>query len=100
MMKLSVMTSSNERCRAPLRAIAENGGHPGEVTVQHVLDDGAGNFGFNAATGAYEDLVKGGIIDAAKVVRCALQNAASVASLLLVSGAVIADVNSKEMANE
>ncbi len=86
-------------CRAPLRSIAENAGHPGEVTVQHVLDDGTGNFGFNAATGVYEDLLKGGIIDAAKVVRCALENAASVACLLLVSGAVIADVNNKEMAN-
>jgi len=87
-------------CRAPLRAIAENAGHPGEVTVQHVLDDGTGNFGFNAATGAYEDLVKRGIIDATKVVRCALENAASVASLLLVSGAVVADVNKKGIANE
>lgn len=83
-------------CRAPLRYIAGNAGYPGNVIVQHVLDDGDGNFGFNAATGVYEDLLKRGVLDATKVVRCALENAASVASLLLVSGAVIADTTSKE----
>lgn len=78
-------------CRGPLRWIAGNAGYPGNVVVQHVLDDGHGNFGFNAATGIYEDMVKAGVIDATKVVRCALENAASVSSLLLVSGAVIAE---------
>lgn len=86
-------------CRAPLRWIAGNAGHAGNVIVQHVLDDGDGNFGFNAATGIHEDMVKAGIVDATKVVRCALENAASVSSLLLVSGAVIAESTSREKSN-
>lgn len=87
-------------CRAPLRYIADNAGYAGNVIVQHVLDDGVGNYGFNAATGVYEDLFKVGVVDATKVVRCALENAASVASLLLVSGAVIADASTQENGDE
>lgn len=85
-----------QACRAPLRCIAGNAGYAGNVIVQHVVDDGDGNYGFNAATGVYGDLFKVGVVDATKVVRCALENAASVASLLLVSGAVIADATTKE----
>ncbi|MCL6501841.1 MAG: chaperonin GroEL [Pirellulales bacterium] len=77
-------------CRAPLAQIASNAGQDGSVTCEKVLA-GKGAFGFNAATGEFEDLVKAGIIDPTKVVRCALENAASVATLLLTSDALIAE---------
>jgi len=73
----------------PLRWIAANAGIEGSVVVEKVKN-GRGAFGFNAATEVYEDLVLGGVIDPTKVVRAALQNAASVASLLLTSEALIA----------
>jgi chaperonin GroEL len=73
----------------PLRWIAANAGLEGAVVVQKVKD-GRGSFGFNAATEKYEDLVQAGVIDPTKVVRAALQNAASVASLLLTADALIA----------
>jgi len=75
---------------APLKQIAENAGVEGGVVVEKVKDL-KGNEGFNAATGVYEDLVKIGIIDAAKVTRSALQNAGSIAALFLTTGVVIAD---------
>ena len=75
---------------APLKQIAENAGFEGGVVVQRVHDlDGSS--GFNAATGDYEDLVKAGVIDAAKVTRSALQNAGSIAGLFLTTEAVVAD---------
>jgi chaperonin GroEL len=74
----------------PLRWIAENAGIEGSIVVQKVKQ-GRGAFGFNAATEVYEDLVEGGVIDPTKVVRVALQNAASVASLLLTTEALIAE---------
>jgi chaperonin GroEL len=73
----------------PLRWIAANAGLEGAVVVQKVKE-GRGAFGFNAATEKYEDLVSAGVIDPTKVVRAALQNAASVASLLLTADALIA----------
>jgi chaperonin GroEL len=73
----------------PLRWIAANAGIEGSIVVEKVKH-GRGAFGFNAATETYEDLVEGGVIDPTKVVRAALQNAASVASLLLTSEALIA----------
>jgi chaperonin GroEL len=73
----------------PLRWIAGNAGLEGAVVVQKVRE-GRGSFGFNAATEKYEDLVAAGVIDPTKVVRAALQNAASVASLLLTADALIA----------
>ena len=74
----------------PLKQIAENAGFEGGVVVQRVHDlDGPS--GFNAATGDYEDLVKAGVIDAAKVTRSALQNAGSIAGLFLTTEAVVAD---------
>lgn len=76
-------------CRSPLRWIAANAGYEGSVVVQRVME-GERHWGFNAASGVYEDLVKAGVIDATRVVRCALENAASVATLLVTSGAVIA----------
>ncbi|GAG10153.1 unnamed protein product, partial [marine sediment metagenome] len=66
-------------CRSPLQWIAANAGQHGSVVVEHVLE-GKDHFGFNAATNVYEDLVKAGVIDATKVVRCALENASSVAT--------------------
>ena len=74
----------------PLRRIAINAGVEGSIALQKVKD-GKGAFGFNAATEEYEDLLKAGIIDAAKVVRTALQNAASVASMLLTTEAMVAE---------
>ena len=74
----------------PLRRIAENAGVEGSIVVDKVKN-GKGGFGFNAQTEEYEDLVKAGVIDPTKVVRSALQNAASVASLLLTTEAMIAE---------
>ena len=76
---------------APLRQIAINGGHDGAVVVGAVRDASEPNIGFNAATEIYEDLVAAGVIDPAKVVRTALQNAASVAGLMLTTEALVAD---------
>ena len=74
----------------PLRLIAGNAGHEGSVVVEKVRE-GKDGFGFNAATGEYEDLIKAGVIDPKKVARIALQNTASVASLLLTTECAIAE---------
>jgi len=74
----------------PLRRIAINAGVEGSIALQKVKE-GKGAFGFNAADEEYEDLMKAGIIDATKVVRTALQNAASVASMLLTTEAMVAE---------
>jgi chaperonin GroEL len=74
----------------PLRQIAQNAGVDGAV-VANAVRQGAGAFGYNAASGEYEDLLAAGVIDPTKVVRVALQNAASVASLILTTEALIAD---------
>jgi chaperonin GroEL len=75
----------------PLRWIAQNAGLEGSIVVQKVKD-GEGDFGFNALNNTYEDLVAAGVIDPTKVVRYALQNAASIASLLLTTEAMVADI--------
>jgi chaperonin GroEL len=75
---------------APATAIAENAGHPGLVIVEQTSRE-TGATGFNAATGEFEDLVKAGVIDPAKVTRAALQNASSIAAMLLTTEALIAD---------
>ncbi len=75
---------------APLRTIANNAGVEGAIVIQKVLD-GKGAFGYNARTEVYEDLIKAGVIDPTKVTRNALQNAASVAGLLLTTEAVISE---------
>ncbi|MCU0978817.1 MAG: chaperonin GroEL [Pirellulaceae bacterium] len=77
-------------CRAPITWIAENAGKDGSLICEKVAD-GKGNFGYNAATDKYEDLMEAGVIDPTKVVRTGLQNAASVATLLLTSDALICD---------
>jgi chaperonin GroEL len=75
---------------SPLRHIAANAGYEGAVMVREV-SDAKGSIGLNAATGELEDLVKAGVIDPAKVTRSALQNAASIAALLLTTEAIVAD---------
>ena len=75
---------------APTRQIAQNAGHEGAVVVQQVETAG-GNTGFNADTGEFEDLVAAGVIDPAKVTRAALQNAASIAALLLTTETLVTD---------
>jgi len=82
--------------RAPVRQIAENAGEDGAYIVGKLLESTDYNWGFNAATGAYEDLVKSGVIDPAKVVRTALQDAASVASLLITTEALVAELPKEE----
>ena len=78
-------------CRAPARQIVENAGEDGNVVAAEVLRNADANWGYDARAGEYTDMVKKGVIDPTKVVRSALQNAASVATLLLTSDALIAD---------
>jgi chaperonin GroEL len=82
-------------CRAPLTQIANNAGVDGGIVCEKVAD-GKGAFGYNAATAVYEDLVKAGVVDPTKVTRTALQNAASVATLLLTSDAIVCDKPKEE----
>jgi chaperonin GroEL len=79
----------------PIRQIAANAGVEGSIVVEKVRN-GKGGFGYNAQTDEYEDLVKAGVIDPTKVVRSALQNAASIAGLLLTTEAVVVEVPSEE----
>jgi chaperonin GroEL len=81
----------------PLRQIVANAGEEGSIVVQKVKE-GSGNFGFNAGTGKYGDLVADGVIDPVKVVRSALQNAASVSGLMLTTEALVADKPKEEKA--
>ena len=82
---------------APLRALAANAGEEGSVIVDKVKK-AKGNEGYNVATGQYEDLVKAGVVDPKKVTRSALQNAASIAGLLLTTECLITDMPEKEKA--
>jgi chaperonin GroEL len=74
----------------PMRWIAQNGGVEGSIVVNKVRE-GKGSFGYNAATDKYEDLLEAGVIDPTKVVRTALQNASSVAGLMLTTEALVAE---------
>ncbi len=76
---------------APIRQIAENAGVEGSIVVGKVLENKSDTFGFNAQTEEYVDMLQAGILDPAKVVRCALQDAASVAGLLITTEAMIAE---------
>ena len=78
--------------QAPLRQIAQNAGHDGAVVAGKLIDGNDHNLGFNAQTEVYEDLVKAGVVDPTKVVRCALQDAASVAGLLITTEAAVAEL--------
>jgi chaperonin GroEL len=77
--------------QVPARQIVQNAGEDGSLVVGKLLENSSYNWGFNAATGEYQDLVKAGVIDPAKVVRTALQDAASVAALLITTEALVAD---------
>jgi len=79
----------------PAKQIAHNAGLEGSLVVEKIKD-GEGGFGFNAAKGEFEDLVKAGVIDAAKVTRVALQNAASIAGLLLTTDVVVTEIPEEE----
>jgi chaperonin GroEL len=76
----------------PLRQIAHNAGHEGSIIVEKVKEKKEKDFGFNALTENYEDLVKGGVLDPTKVVRTALQNAASIAGLLLTTEGLVSEI--------
>jgi len=82
----------------PLRQIVANAGEEGAVVVAKVLESKDPHFGYNAATGAYEDLVKAGVIDPTKVTRTALQNAASIAGLLLTTEALVVEIPEQKAA--
>jgi chaperonin GroEL len=79
----------------PMRWIAHNAGHEGNIVVAKVREMSA-ETGFNAQTDAYENLVEAGVLDPTKVVRCAIQNASSIASLLLTTEAVVAEIPEKK----
>src|SRR6266446_1002340 len=76
----------------PLRQIAENAGEEGAIVIGKVHDSKDNNYGFNALTGDYEDLVKAGVLDPTKVVRTALTNAGSIAALMLTTEALVAEI--------
>ncbi len=81
----------------PTRQIAQNAGHEGAVVVGRIRESKDENFGFDAETGEFGDLVKAGVIDPAKVTRLALQNAASIAALMLTTEALVADIKEEGM---
>lgn len=83
-------------CKAPIKQIAENAGTDGEIVASKVLENGTQNYGYDARLDKYCDMVKEGIIDPTKVVRSALQNAASVSTLLLTSDALVAELPKDE----
>src|ERR1700678_1014134 len=76
----------------PLRQIAENAGEEGAIVIGKIHDSKDNNYGYNALTGEYEDLVKAGVLDPTKVVRTALTNAGSIAALMLTTEALVADI--------
>jgi len=80
----------------PLRQIAENSGEEGAIVLGKVNDSKENNFGYNALTGDYEDLVKAGVLDPTMVVRTALQNAGSIAALMLTTEALVADITEEK----
>ena len=85
-------------CEEPLRQIAQNAGSEGAVVVEKVRANSDPNFGFNAETEVFEDLVAAGVIDPTKVTRSALQNAASIAALMLTTEALVAEIPEKKNA--
>ena len=85
-------------CEEPLRQIVLNSGHEGAIVVEKVRENDNPSFGYNAATDQYEDLVAAGVIDPTKVTRTALQNAASIASLMLTTEAMICEIPEKKAA--
>ena len=80
----------------PARQIALNAGHEGAVVIGKIRESKDDNFGFNADTEEFGDMIKAGVIDPAKVTRLALQNAASIAGLMLTTEALVADIKEEE----
>jgi chaperonin GroEL len=85
-------------CQEPIRQITGNAGYEGAILIEKILANSNHNYGFNAATGVYEDLVKSGVIDPTKVTRSALQNAASISALMLTTEAMICEISEKQYA--
>ena len=85
-------------CEEPLRQIVLNAGTEGAIIAAKVRENSNPNFGYNAQTDTYEDLVAAGVIDPTKVTRTALQNAASIASLMLTTEAMVAEIPEKKSA--
>jgi chaperonin GroEL len=82
----------------PTRQIAQNAGQEGAIIVGRIRDSKDDNFGYNAETGEFGDMIKAGVIDPSKVTRLALQNAASVVALMLTTEVLIADIKEEEEA--
>jgi chaperonin GroEL len=85
-------------CEEPIRQIVGNAGLEGAIIMGKIRDNPNSNYGFNASTEQYEDLVQAGVIDPAKVTRSALQNAASIAGLMLTTEAMVCDIPEKKSA--
>src|SRR5580692_5921699 len=85
-------------CEEPVRQIVGNAGYEGAIVIEKIRVNKDSNFGFNAQTAVYEDLVKSGVIDPTKVTRSALQNASSIAALMLTTEAMIAEIPEKKSA--
>jgi chaperonin GroEL len=85
-------------CEEPVRQIVGNAGYEGAIVIEKIRANKEPNFGFNAATANYEDLVKSGVIDPTKVTRSALQNASSISALMLTTEAMIAEIPEKKQA--
>jgi chaperonin GroEL len=92
------VTILRRACEEPLRQIVQNSGSEGAVVVEKVRVNKDSEYGFNAATGEFENLVKAGVIDPTKVTRTALQNAASIASLMLTTEAIVCDAPAEDTA--
>jgi chaperonin GroEL len=92
MMAVNILRFALEQ---PLRVIVENAGFEGSVIINEIKKN-AGAYGFNAATGVYEDMIAAGIIDPTKVTRSALENAVSVAGMILTTEAIVTDLPKKE----
>ena len=85
-------------CEEPIRQIVQNAGVEGAIIIGKIRDNDNAHYGYNAQTDVYEDLVKSGVIDPAKVTRSALQNAASIAGLMLTTEAMVCDIPEKKQA--
>src|SRR4051812_12270138 len=92
------VTIVRRACEEPVRQIVLNSGTEGAIVVEKIRSNKDPNFGYNAATGQYEDLVKSGVIDPTKVTRSALQHAASISALMLTTEAMICEIPAKKSA--
>jgi chaperonin GroEL len=86
-------------CEEPVRQISGNAGYEGAVVIGQIRGNASSAYGFNAASGDYQDLVQAGVIDPTKVTRTALQNASSISALMLTTEAMIAEIPEKKPAS-